>query len=237
MRGVAARGMELVSTRPRPEGFFDPKNPAAWRCRVERPANATPPAHATDPAADRRPPAGTGGPQPVRTELCGACRARAALDFANSDLAFSGTHMVMGNFHGFNVYDIESARSPRLLASIVCPGGQGDVSIYGNLLFMSVEQTRGRIDCGTQGVPDTVSKERFRGVRIFDITRRHASRSRWRPCRRAAARTRTRWCRKIHRRCMSTARAPAACARARSSSTAPAAIRRRIRTRRSSAST
>ena len=78
--------------------------------------------------------------------------------------------MAMGSFHGFNVYDIESARSPRLLASIVCPGGQGDVSIHGNLLFMSVEQTRGRLDCGTQGVVETVSKERFRGVRIFDIS-------------------------------------------------------------------
>ena len=78
--------------------------------------------------------------------------------------------MVIGNFHGFNAYDIESAKSPRLLASVVCPGGQGDVSIYGNLLFMSVEQTRGRIDCGVQGVPEPISKERFRGVRIFDIT-------------------------------------------------------------------
>ena len=85
-------------------------------------------------------------------------------------MAFSGQHMALGSFHGFNVYDIESARSPRLLASIVCPGGQGDVSIYGNLLFMSVEQTRGRLDCGTQGVVETVSKERFRGVRIFDIS-------------------------------------------------------------------
>ena len=102
--------------------------------------------------------------------------------------------MVMGNFHGFNAYDIESAKSPRLLASIVCPGGQGDVSIYGNLLFMSVEQTRGRIDCGTQGVVEPVSKERFRGVRIFDITDITQSRSRSRRCRPAAARTRIRWC-------------------------------------------
>ena len=78
--------------------------------------------------------------------------------------------MVMGSFHGFNAYDIESSKSPKLLASIVCPGGQGDVSIYGNLLFMSVEQTRGRIDCGTQGIAEAVSKDRFRGVRIFDIT-------------------------------------------------------------------
>ncbi|HEX8030546.1 MAG TPA: hypothetical protein VF491_18860, partial [Vicinamibacterales bacterium] len=93
-----------------------------------------------------------------------------ALDFANSDIAFSGQRMVIGNFHGFNAYNIESTKSPRLLASVVCPGGQGDVSIYGNLLFMSVEQTRGRIDCGVQGVQEPISKERFRGVRIFDIT-------------------------------------------------------------------
>ena len=78
--------------------------------------------------------------------------------------------MFIGNFNGFNTYDIETPKKPRLLASVVCPGGQGDVSVHGNLLFMSVEQTRGRIDCGTQGVNDPVSAERFRGIRIFDIT-------------------------------------------------------------------
>ena len=152
--GVAARGMELVSTRPRPEGFFDPKNPAGVPTPGERPANATP----------------ESAPTPQTPQAPQIPQGPGALDFANSDLAFSGNHMVMGNFHGFNAYDIESSRNPRLLASIVCPGGQGDVSIYGNLLFMSVEQTRGRIDCGTQGVVEPVSKERFRGVRIFDIT-------------------------------------------------------------------
>ncbi len=93
-----------------------------------------------------------------------------ALAFTNSDIAFRGTHMYLGNYHGINLYDIERADRPRLLASIVCPGGQGDVSIHGNLLFMSVEQTRGRLDCGLQGVNDAVSAERFRGVRIFDIS-------------------------------------------------------------------
>ncbi len=161
--GVAAMGLELVATRPRPEGFFDPNAPAGDPVPAERPANQTPPA-----------PAGTPAPAPQAPAPQAPAAAQAprgsGLDFANSDIAFSGTHMALGSFHGFNVYDIESARSPRLLASIVCPGGQGDVSIYGNLLFMSVEQTRGRLDCGTQGVVDTVSKERFRGVRIFDIS-------------------------------------------------------------------
>ena len=168
--GVAARGMELVSTRPRPEGFYDPKNPAGLAMPGERPGNATPPAPPppTAPQTGGGPPAST-GPQPYAPNSA-APPGAGGLDFANSDLAFSGTHMVMGNFHGFNAYDIESAKSPRLLASVVCPGGQGDVSIYGNLLFMSVEQTRGRVDCGMQGVAEAISKERFRGVRIFDIS-------------------------------------------------------------------
>jgi hypothetical protein len=76
----------------------------------------------------------------------------------------------MGNFNGFNIYDLESAKKLKLVSSIVCPGGQGDLSIHGNLLVMSVEQTRGRMDCGTQGVEAPVSTERFRGVRIFDIS-------------------------------------------------------------------
>jgi hypothetical protein len=92
-----------------------------------------------------------------------------SLNFANSDIAFQDNHVFLGNFSGFNIYDVENTRKPRVVTSIVCPGGQGDVSIYGNLLFMSVEQTRGRIDCGVQGVEEAVSKERFRGIRIFDI--------------------------------------------------------------------
>jgi len=90
--------------------------------------------------------------------------------FVNSDLAFTGDHAIVGNFNGFQVYDVTDAGAPTLRGSFVCPGGQGDVSVYGNLLFMSVEETRGRIDCGTQGAPGGVNPERFRGVRIFDIS-------------------------------------------------------------------
>jgi hypothetical protein len=92
------------------------------------------------------------------------------LNLANSDLAFQGDLVIVGNFHGFNIYDVADPANPTLRTSVVCPGGQGDVSVFGNLLFMSVEQTRGRIDCGTQGAPDPVDPERFRGVRIFDIS-------------------------------------------------------------------
>ena len=93
-----------------------------------------------------------------------------SLNFANSDLAFKGHQLFLGNFHGLNFYDIEDPRKPKLTVSMPCPGGQGDVSVFRNLLFMSVEQTRGRVDCGTQGVSEVASPERFRGVRIFDIT-------------------------------------------------------------------
>jgi hypothetical protein len=90
--------------------------------------------------------------------------------FANSDLAFAGNYVFQGGFNGFQVWDISSPENPKLRTTFVCPGGQGDLSIHRNLLFMSVEMPNGRIDCGTQGVQDTVSAERFRGVRIFDIS-------------------------------------------------------------------
>jgi len=92
------------------------------------------------------------------------------LGFANSDFAFRDDVLFQGNFYGFNFYNIEDPRTPKLRTSVLCPGGQGDLSVYGNLMFMSVEAGNGRVDCGTQGVATAVSAERFRGVRIFDIT-------------------------------------------------------------------
>ena len=88
----------------------------------------------------------------------------------NSDMAFRGNTLFVGNFHGFNIYDISNP-TPRLVTSFVCPGGQGDMSIYGNLLFMSVEMPNGRTDCGTNGQMGAPSDPaRFRGVRIFDVS-------------------------------------------------------------------
>jgi hypothetical protein len=109
----------------------------------------------------------------------------AQLAFANSDLAFEGNHLFQGNFYGVNIYDISNPTNMTLLTSMVCPGGQGDVSVYKNLLFMSVEMPNGRLDCGVQGFPPepppaaghekerrlpAAQKDRFRGVRIFDIS-------------------------------------------------------------------
>ena len=109
----------------------------------------------------------------------------AQLAFANSDLAFQGNHLFQGNFYGVTIYDISNPLNASLLTSMVCPGGQGDVSVYKNLLFMSVEMPNGRLDCGVQGFPPepppaaghekerrlpAARKDRFRGVRIFDIS-------------------------------------------------------------------
>jgi hypothetical protein len=146
--GQAAKNLELVASLPKPAGFFDPKAPTG---------EPTAPEAATESSGTTTTPASS-------------TRSSTALNFANSDLAFGGSLVFVGNFNGFNTYDIETPQKAQLLASVVCPGGQGDVSVHGNLLFMSVEQTRGRVDCGTQGIGASVSSERFRGVRVFDIS-------------------------------------------------------------------
>ena len=156
--GVAARNMELVKSMPKPDGFFDPKAPAGL---------PAPPEPDPKVAAAAEQPASPPSTEPA--EKAPAPPPFPGLNFANSDLAFSRDHLFVGNFNGFNAYTIEDAARARLLASVVCPGGQGDVSIHGNLLIMSVEQTRSRIDCGAQGVQAAVSPKRFRGIRIFDI--------------------------------------------------------------------
>jgi uncharacterized protein (DUF305 family) len=92
------------------------------------------------------------------------------LSFSNTDMAFQGDLLAVGNYHGINLYRIGDDPAPTLISSIVCPGGQGDVSIVGNLMLMSVESTQGRVDCGREGVGPEPSAERFRGLRIFDIS-------------------------------------------------------------------
>ncbi len=90
--------------------------------------------------------------------------------FNNTDLAFSGNLMFQGNYHGFQIFDISNPANPVLRTSVVCPGGQGDISVYGNLAVVSAQETRGRLDCGVSGVEEAVSDARLRGIRIFDIS-------------------------------------------------------------------
>jgi uncharacterized protein (DUF305 family) len=156
--GVAAWNMRLVASLPKPAGFFDPANPGG----LAPPLPDEPAEEEEEAAAERGENDGEQDTQfGERSSL---------LSFWNTDMAFSGDVMVTGNYHGFNIYRLGEGGVPSLVSSVVCPGGQGDVSIVGKLLVMSVEQTRGRVDCGLQGVQADASLERFRGLRIFDIS-------------------------------------------------------------------
>ena len=153
--GHAIMNLQLVAALPKPPGFFDPQNPA-------RLPPAKPSAN-SDESADND----DDGQSNADTEWGDRSP---LLSFSNTDMAFAGNKMVVGSYHGFNIYELQEDGEPKLFSSVVCPGGQGDVSIVGDLLLMSVEQTRGRVDCGLQSVSEDISPERFRGLRIFDIS-------------------------------------------------------------------
>jgi uncharacterized protein (DUF305 family) len=158
--GQAISNMELVASLAKPAGFFDPNNPGGLPPTRFQEETAEP----GDDAADEA------DPEQAEEEADQEYERYPLLSFANTDMAFSGDVLVAGSYHGFNVYRLQDDGMPELMSSIVCPGGQGDVSIVGDLLIMSVEETRGRLDCGLQGVNEDVSPERFRGIRVFDIS-------------------------------------------------------------------
>lgn len=152
--GEAIKNLRKVTSLPRPAGFFDPNNPA------ERPGILL---AKTDEVVEDG--------DETKKEIVDPADERAPmLSFSNTDMAFSGDVLVAGSYHGFNIYKLGEDGVPALFSSVVCPGGQGDVSIVGDLLIMSAQETRGRVDCGLGGVSEDVSAERFRGIRIFNIS-------------------------------------------------------------------
>lgn len=148
--GQAIWNLSLAASLPKPEGFYDPSNPSGRPLPLPDDGDGDGP---RDGAAEAR--FSQRGP---------------FLSFAFTDMAFQGDLLAVGSYHGFNLYRLGEDAAPQLISSVVCPGGQGDVSLVGNLLLMSVESTSGRVDCGRQGVGPGPSPERFRGLRIFDIT-------------------------------------------------------------------
>ncbi len=179
--GEAIMNLRHVASLRKPAGFFDPENPADLRAVVppredeegegeeaaeETVTEVTEVADASEEAEEAAPERDDEDEE----SLTQFAERSPLLDFANTDMAFFGDIMVAGNYHGFNLYRLGDDGAPTLVSSVVCPGGQGDVSVVGDLLVMSVEQTRGRIDCGLQGVDGDVSEERFRGLRVFDIS-------------------------------------------------------------------
>ena len=146
---AVGRSQQVATAAPSPDprvgltaGWMN-AGQAAWNLQLV--STSAPPAQFTDPA---RP---------------------GDIDHANSDLAFTGNYVVQGNFNGIEVWDISTPGHPTAVTTFVCPGEQNDVSVYRNLLFVSVESLSGRVDCGAQGVTDSVSAQRMRGIRIFDI--------------------------------------------------------------------
>ena len=146
----AIMNLELVASLKKPIGFFDPNNPEGKRPE--------------DPGKEKD--------EDEEVSVLEASKSLLSpmLSFSNTDMAFQDDLLVTGSYHGFNMYKIKDDGIPDLISSVVCPGGQGDVSIVGDLLIMSVEQVRGRVDCGREGVGKDASPERFRGIRIFDIS-------------------------------------------------------------------
>lgn len=173
--GEAIRNLRKVATLRRPAGFFNPDNPADLRpakpAKDKQDDKAAPARRAAPAAADPAPADAAVTPDRAEEESLTEYAERSPLlDFANTDIAFFDNIMVTGNYHGFNIYKLGDDGVPALMSSVVCPGGQGDVSVVGDLLIMSVEQTRGRVDCGLQGITGEISPDRFRGLRIFDIS-------------------------------------------------------------------
>lgn len=143
--------LEKLASFKKPSGFFDPSNPKELRIQDSTNDNDDPdkPKSIEEKSRDNRYP---------------------MLSFSNTDMAFKDNILIVGSYHGFNIYELDHDGMPLLKSSVICPGGQGDVSIIGDLLIMSVEQNRGRVDCGLQGISAEPSNERFRGIRIFDIS-------------------------------------------------------------------
>ncbi|MGN9836875.1 LVIVD repeat-containing protein [Nonomuraea sp. H19] len=87
----------------------------------------------------------------------------------NTDIAFQDGYAYVGNYGGFSIYDIRNPKKATVVSSVVCPGSQMDVSVYGNLLFAAVDSSRNNDSCQSQGQSATI-KESWEGVRIFDVS-------------------------------------------------------------------
>ena len=144
------------------------RRPAAGRCN---PARSRPPRRVPILASASRRACGTRARRSGTFIWCPPrVRPRSSSNGINSDLTFTGPYAIQGSFNGYQVWDISNPAHPTLKTAYYCPASQSDVSVYKNLLFVSAEAPTARLDCGGQGVARSVSQDRIRGIRIFDIT-------------------------------------------------------------------
>ncbi|MFE4367861.1 LVIVD repeat-containing protein [Streptomyces sp. NPDC056835] len=87
----------------------------------------------------------------------------------NSDLAFQGKYAFSGNYDGFRIFDISNPKSPKTVAQVLCPGSQNDISVSGDLLFLSTDSSRSDNSCNSTTQPAT-EKSSWEGMKIFDIS-------------------------------------------------------------------
>ncbi|MFG1779878.1 LVIVD repeat-containing protein [Micromonospora sp. NPDC049051] len=94
---------------------------------------------------------------------------QAPLDATNSDLAFQGRYAFAGNYNGFVIYDISRPTAPTVVAQVYCPGSQNDISVHGDLLFLSTDSSRSDDSCNSTSAPAT-EKASWEGIKVFDIS-------------------------------------------------------------------
>ncbi|MEV0522991.1 hypothetical protein AB0I66_06160 [Streptomyces sp. NPDC050439] len=92
-----------------------------------------------------------------------------ALPGFNTDLAFQGKYAFAGNYDGFRIYDISNPKKPRTVSQVLCPGSQNDISVSGNLLFLSTDSSRSDDSCNSTTQPAT-EKASWEGMKVFDIS-------------------------------------------------------------------
>ncbi|QUH00707.1 hypothetical protein HUO13_07675 [Saccharopolyspora erythraea] len=91
------------------------------------------------------------------------------VDAVGTDIAFKGRHAFVGNYDGLVVYDIAKPDKPKIVAQVVCPGGQGDVSISGNLLFVSTDYPRTNNTCQSEETT-AADPNGWEGMKVFDVS-------------------------------------------------------------------
>jgi hypothetical protein len=92
-----------------------------------------------------------------------------ALKGTNSDLAFQGRYAFAGNYDGFRIFDISNPKSPKTVSQVLCPGAQNDISVSGDLLFLSTDSSRNDNSCNSTTQPAN-EKSSWEGMKIFDIS-------------------------------------------------------------------
>ncbi|MEV7289016.1 hypothetical protein AB0O01_31475 [Streptomyces sp. NPDC093252] len=92
-----------------------------------------------------------------------------ALPGTNSDLAFQGKYAFAGNYDGFRIFDISNPKAPKTVSQVLCPGSQNDISVSGDLLFLSTDSSRSDNSCNSTTQPAT-EKSSWEGMKVFDIS-------------------------------------------------------------------